>query len=199
VLTPEQADAMIDTAPGNTYFWKLIISPDPKSENKDKNLDLRQLTGECIQWLEARLNREIPFIGAEHDDHTGIPHIHAIALIERRGREMLIDRDTINAMREFTTEHALSQNRAREHMAVLFTTPARVRGYTQDQKSARQMPAERRNIVTRRIQHLTAKTHTCTNCGLREGMVKLRSGVYWCKSCEAVEELAYGISPELSL
>src|SRR5687767_5073735 len=96
--TSDQALQMIDDAPANTYFFRIMVSPDPNTENKDKNLDLRLLTTQLVEWLEVRLSREIPFIGAEHNDHTNIPHIHSIAFIQRRGREMLIDRETIYAL-----------------------------------------------------------------------------------------------------
>jgi hypothetical protein len=199
VLTPEQTDRMIDEAPNNTYFWKLIISPDPKSENPDKNLDLRQLTTEMIEWLEARLDREIPFIGAEHDDHTGIPHIHAIALIERRGREMLIDRETLNAFREFTTEKALSQKQERERPRTLTVSPVSKQGSFQKNKYARHLTGEGEKHTKRLTHRVKMKTHACSNCGAREGMIKLRSGALWCRSCEYVQEIDLGESMDLSL
>src|SRR5687768_16324853 len=50
----EQALQMIDEAPANTYFFRMIVSPDPNTENKDKNLDLRLLTTQMVEWLEDR-------------------------------------------------------------------------------------------------------------------------------------------------
>src|SRR5687767_8957302 len=59
--TSDQALQMINEAPANTYFFRMMVSPDPNTENKDKNLDLRLLTTQMVEWLEGRLNREIPF------------------------------------------------------------------------------------------------------------------------------------------
>jgi hypothetical protein len=119
-LTDEQVERMIDEAPDNTYFFRLILSPDPNGENQERNLDLRKLTKDIVEFLEKRLDREnLPFIGAEHNDHTDIPHVHALILIQRMGREMLIDRETINAVRELATERALGQKQGRQNVREL--------------------------------------------------------------------------------
>ena len=113
-LTDEQVERMIDEAPTNTYFWRLKISPDLEAENKNRKLDLWELTKKIVGFLEQRLDREnIPFAGAEHNDHTRIPHVHAILLIQRHGREKLIDKDTLEAVRSFAVEQALEQQLAR--------------------------------------------------------------------------------------
>jgi len=119
-LTEEQVERMIDEAPDNTYFFRLILSPDPNGENKERNLDLWKLTKDIVEFLEQRLNREnLPFIGAEHNDHTDIPHVHALILIQRRGKEMLIDKATINAVRELATKRALGQKQDRQNTRAL--------------------------------------------------------------------------------
>ena len=75
-LTEEQVERMIDEAPDNTYFFRLILSPDPNGENQERNLDLWKLTKDIVELLELRLDREnLPFIGAEHNDHTDIPAV----------------------------------------------------------------------------------------------------------------------------
>ncbi len=114
-LTKEQAEQLIDEAPKNTYFFRLIISPDPKSENKQKNLNLWQLTRQIVQYLEEKLEREIPLIAAEHKN-TDIPHVHAMLLIERRGREMLITKETIAEVYELATQKALEQQQQRQRV-----------------------------------------------------------------------------------
>jgi hypothetical protein len=57
-LTDEQVERMIDEAPGNTYFFRLILSPDPNGENQERNLDLWKLTKDIVELLEQRLGRE---------------------------------------------------------------------------------------------------------------------------------------------
>ena len=124
--TSDQALQMIDEAPANTYFFRMIVSPDPNTENKDKNLDLRLLTTQMVEWLEGRLNRQIPFIGAEHNDHTDIPHIHSIAFIQRRGREMLIDRSMIKDLIEYATKMSLQQQQDLTQEIELNVLPAAI-------------------------------------------------------------------------
>ena len=115
-LTKEQAEWLIEHAAKNTYFFRWILSPDPNGENGEKNLDLWQLARDGVAWLEERLHRhgEIQLIGAEHNDHTGIPHIHAILLIERRGRELILNKKDIEDFRAAVHAMALNQKRQRE-------------------------------------------------------------------------------------
>jgi hypothetical protein len=115
-LTKEQAERQIKFAPRNTYFWRMKLSPDPNGENAEKILDLWELTRDAVRWLEERLGRvgEIGLIGAEHNDHTEIAHIHAILLIERRGQEKILTKDDINEFREAVGKMALEKKLNRQ-------------------------------------------------------------------------------------
>src|SRR5215213_7706374 len=92
------------------------LSPDPNGENAEKILDLWELTRDAVRWLEERLDRrgDIGLIGAEHDDHTEIAHIHAILLIERKGREKILTKDDINEFREAVGKMALEKKLNRQ-------------------------------------------------------------------------------------
>src|SRR2546423_6290325 len=48
---------MIDQADKNSYFFRLVISPDPQREDSDKNLSLREITARTIQSLEDRFRQ----------------------------------------------------------------------------------------------------------------------------------------------
>jgi hypothetical protein len=115
-LTKVQAEKLLETASENTYFYRMKLSPDPNGENAEKTLDLWELTRDAVRWLEERLERrgEIGLIGAEHDDHTEIAHIHAILLIERRGREKILTKDDINEFREAVGKMALEKKLNRQ-------------------------------------------------------------------------------------
>src|SRR5438552_13822978 len=52
-----EAYTMIDQADKSSYFFRLVISPDPKCEDNDKNLALRELTEKTIASLEDRFQR----------------------------------------------------------------------------------------------------------------------------------------------
>src|SRR4051794_37296265 len=108
--TEEQAQKMIDTAPKNTYFWNFVLSPDPNGEeNSNRKLDLTKLTKDLIKHVELKLKRQIEFIAAVQNDHTDIPHVHALLFIQRRGREMLIDVEMLDELRKLAEGRALKQ------------------------------------------------------------------------------------------
>lgn len=76
--------AMIDQADKNSYFFRLVISPDPKLEDSAKNLSLREITERTIQSLEDRFQRPLQWVATIHADHAEHRHIHAIAIVPER-------------------------------------------------------------------------------------------------------------------
>src|SRR3989440_1934240 len=105
---------MIDQADKNSYFFRLVISPDPKREDSDKNLSLREITERTVQSLEDRFQKPLQWVAAIHADHAEHRHIHAIAIVP--GRLQVQD---FQRMRGAATEEAREQRRqldlAREH------------------------------------------------------------------------------------
>src|SRR6266704_1850099 len=61
---------MIDQANKNSYFFRLVISPDPEREDSDKNLALREITEKTITSLEDRFQRPLQWVAAIHADHA---------------------------------------------------------------------------------------------------------------------------------
>src|SRR6266699_997088 len=78
------AYAMIDQADNNSYFFRLVISPDPQREDSDKNLMLRELTEKTIQSLEDRFQRPLQWVAVIHADHAEHRHVHAISIVPVR-------------------------------------------------------------------------------------------------------------------
>jgi hypothetical protein len=101
-----EAYTMIDQADKNSYFFRLVISPDPRSEDKDKNLSLREITEHTIQSLENRFQRPLRWVATIHDDHAEHRHVHAIAIVP--GRLQVQD---FQRMRSAATQEALEQRR----------------------------------------------------------------------------------------
>jgi len=50
-LERRQVYTMIDQADQGSYFFRFVISPDPGSEDRDRNLPLRELTARTIRSL----------------------------------------------------------------------------------------------------------------------------------------------------
>ena len=188
-LTQEQAERLIVEAPRNTYYWRFKISPDIAEENKGKNLDLWDLTQKTVEFLEKRLGREnIPFIGAEHNDHTRIPHVHAILLIQRHGREMLIDRATIDAVQQFATEQALYQQLARHQSRPL--EPVRS---VRQARRGKPLTGTLGGRATRRWERGARPAYAgppCPKCPGKQGMAKdWAVGKLLCPACGFSREL----------
>ena len=95
---------MIDQADKNSYFFRLVISPDPQREDSDNNLSLRELTEKTIASLEDRFQRPLQWVAAIHADHAEHRHIHAIAIVPER-----LNVQDFQRMRSAATEEALEQ------------------------------------------------------------------------------------------
>ena len=50
----DEAYRMIDEAKKGDMFYRLVVSPDPKEEDRPKDLDMRMLTERTIRTLEER-------------------------------------------------------------------------------------------------------------------------------------------------
>ena len=99
---------MIDQADKHSYFFRLVISPDPQTEDKDKALSLRELTEKAIASLEARFRQPLQWVAAIHADHAEHRHIHAIAIVPER-----LNVQDFQTMKRAATEAALGQRQER--------------------------------------------------------------------------------------
>jgi hypothetical protein len=108
---------MIDQAIKGSYFFRLVISPDPEREGRDKSLDLRVLTDSAMRELEARFRRPLQWVATLHADHAEHRHIHAIAIVPER-----LQVQDFKQLRSAATAAAYAQLRqldlAREHQAL---------------------------------------------------------------------------------
>ena len=102
---------MLDQAAKGSYFFRLVISPDPTREDSDKQLSLRELAEKTIQSIEARFDQPLQWVAAIHDDHADHRHVHALAIVP--GRLQVPD---FQHMRSAATEEALAQ---RQHLDLL--------------------------------------------------------------------------------
>src|SRR4029453_6135933 len=73
-----------EAAKERRYFYRLKFSPDPLKEDTKRDLNMRKLTRQMMQYLEKRFKTTIPWAGALHDDHTDIRHVHILAAFPRR-------------------------------------------------------------------------------------------------------------------
>jgi hypothetical protein len=136
-LTDKQAVyKLIDAAPLGTIFYKIMISPDPKTEDTRGDLDLQHLLRGTIRNLEETLRRRLLFVAVAHNgDHTPIRHLHGIFLLTGRltREEFAVLRKTAwqeatrQARRERRLLERVRENRRVVSLSRLFLPPIRPR------------------------------------------------------------------------
>jgi hypothetical protein len=112
-ISKDTAYDMIDAAKRGLVFYKFIISPDPRGEDSQRDLNFWQLTRSTAATLQAALQRDIRFMAVEHNDHTLNRHVHAIFLIPGKlsGQEF---RTLATLARRAATEEARLQRQVRD-------------------------------------------------------------------------------------
>ena len=110
-VTKADAYTMIDEAKRGAVYFRIVISPDPEKEDTSQDLYLWQITEETMLTLEERLKIQVPFVAAEHDDHTGNRHVHLLACAKAR-----IEKPDLKALRDTATNAALLQRRERDQV-----------------------------------------------------------------------------------
>jgi hypothetical protein len=108
-LDRQQAYRMIDEAEKGTAFFRLVISPHPEKEDTEKDLHLQEIVQQTILTLEEQLQKEVPYIAAEHDDHTDHRHVHVLACVKGR-----LDTKDLEALRTTATNTARLQRQERD-------------------------------------------------------------------------------------
>ena len=109
-----QAYQMIDEAEKGSLFFRFVISPDPKQEDTERDLFLREITEQTMLRLEDRLHREVQWVAATHDDHAPHRHVHIVAIVPGR-----LQPQDFQLMRKTATEEGLAQRQeldARQEM-----------------------------------------------------------------------------------
>jgi hypothetical protein len=126
MLSKQDAYRMIDEAPKKgRYYYRMVLSPDPRREDRYKDLDLRTLTIATMLKLEERYGKAIQFVAAIHDDHA--PHRHVHALVILNGRRLT--REDFAALRDHARNRALTQRRYKDRVRRLELLASRSRSY----------------------------------------------------------------------
>src|ERR687894_2333955 len=85
-LTKQDAYDLINAAPRNTIFYKMMINFHPHKEDTYKDLDLHYIASLTVREMQNRIGRDVPFVATIHNGHanTDLRHIHAICLVQGR-------------------------------------------------------------------------------------------------------------------
>ena len=109
VLGRQLAYRMIDAAAHDTFFYRIVISPDPRREDTQHDIHLWELTDQTMMHLAERLQQDILYVAAEHTEHTPHRHAHALALVPQR-----LQKADLAALRSAATAAAVLQRTARD-------------------------------------------------------------------------------------
>jgi hypothetical protein len=102
----ERSDAyrMIDDATKGSFFYRFVISPDPKLEDHHHDLDMRDIAMQTMEALEDRFGVSLNWVAATHSDHAPHLHAHVIAIVPHR-----LSVKELALLREKATQACLEQ------------------------------------------------------------------------------------------
>jgi hypothetical protein len=104
-----EAYQMIESAEKGSVFFRFVISPDPKAEDTEKDLYLREITEKTMLSLEDRLHQNVQWVAVEHNDHAPHRHVHVVAIVAGR-----LNVQDFQALRQAATEAAVFQRKCRD-------------------------------------------------------------------------------------
>ena len=109
VMGRQLAYRLIDAAVAETFFYRIVINPDPSKEDTHKDIHLWELTDQTMLALAERVQADILYVAAEHTEHSDKRHTHALALVPRR-----LDKADLAALRSAATQAAGLQRTSRD-------------------------------------------------------------------------------------
>src|SRR5260221_5191491 len=104
-----EAYRMIDEAEKGSLFYRIVMSHDPKQEDTEKDIFLREITERMMQSLEDRFQKHLQWVAAEHNDHAPHRHVHVVAVVP--GRLQVQD---FQLLRQTATQAAVAQRKERD-------------------------------------------------------------------------------------
>ena len=112
----QRSDAyrMIDEAAKTDILFRFVISRDPASEDKERDLDMRNITENTMLKIEEIVGKTVHWTAAVHADHTDKRHIHTLAVVPGKiyaGHLNLITHTATKACLEQRQELDLVRNR----------------------------------------------------------------------------------------
>jgi ribosomal protein S27AE len=183
-LTKCEAYRMIDQARGDTTFFRLVISPNRKTEDQDKRLDLKTLTENTMMQLQDRFpNQNISYIAAVHTN-TDNRHVHILALI----RAKRIPQQDLRALISTATNEARVQRQELDggiSLSSTSPTTAVAARRTEPQRAAKAGHSRYWEFSTLKKESQARPIRmgpSCPNCGPSHEMER-RGRRFECPSC----------------
>jgi hypothetical protein len=168
-LEKEDAYQAIDAAPKGTYFYRMIINPDPKKEDTRRDLYLQGITQQTILRLEERLDLvgKIHFFAAVHNDHSPLRHVHLLVLVSGK-----LTKDVIAELHQAATDEAIRQRQQLDQV-----------WEAQRVRTARYLIYDKADLVQAAPLNIMA----CSECGAIQPAEVLSRVLYRCSSCGHIQ------------
>src|SRR5438067_6194449 len=90
-----EAYRLIDKAEQGSVFFRMKISPDPKTEDTKRDLFLQEVTHKTLDTLEQRLGTSVSYFFFNQKTAYDIRHVHVLAVVKGR-----LNPNDFKAMRE---------------------------------------------------------------------------------------------------
>jgi hypothetical protein len=129
LMERDDAYRMIDAVKTGSFFYRFVISPDPKQEDHNHDLDMRDIAMQTMEALEERLGVPLNWVAATHSDHAPHLHAHVIAIVPNRlcvtDLALLRQKATQACLEQrLFLDHSLSRQRERPYPAFSLDTYA---------------------------------------------------------------------------
>lgn len=112
-LTRQEAYQQMDAAARvkRCTFYRIVISPDQRTEDSQRDLKLPEVTSRTMQTLEEQVKMSIQWVAAEHVDHAPHRHVHVVAVVPRK-----LEAHELQALRKTASQACLEQRQERDHL-----------------------------------------------------------------------------------
>jgi hypothetical protein len=109
VMGRKHAYRMIDEADNGSFFYRIVISPDPAKEHTNNDLHLWEITEQTMLSLEEHVHQPILFVATEHNDHAPHRHVHALVFLPKK-----LAKSDLDMLRSVATDAAIQQRTERD-------------------------------------------------------------------------------------
>jgi DNA-binding SARP family transcriptional activator len=182
---------MIDEAKKGSVFYRITISPDPRSEDTNKDLDFVQLTQAAVRSMREKLRTDFQFGGdiqfftAIHGDQSDIRHVNAVLIISGR-----LTKEQFRALPKLLRQAAATDAKLQRELLDPEREPEAEPAWQQATRVTPWLSGQ--GEQTRGYRSVAHLKPTCPDCGPGERLWKLEEGTYLCPECGAVFSLSMG-------
>jgi hypothetical protein len=181
-LSKKDVETMLRRMPKGTYFYRIVLSPDPKSEDRDRMLSLESLTRRALSAFAQKKRRDLlDYAAVCHTDHTPHRHVHVVACFEKK-----LTRSDLFTLCTLTTRLALGLRIDEPIMEPTPVSTPRYNGVSAAKRATKHRSSPKRSDVVFHLKGGIAPSRkqqaACTLCGQSAKLV-WQFGALRCSNC----------------